>query len=82
MFSCWIVTNITSARGTVHCRKTRIPYGNQLVICGQYLAICSDVIVFENYVLLLAQNSKNRKDTKLAKRSRQCLIIQCCSFGR
>jgi hypothetical protein len=36
MFSRWIVTNITSARGTVHCRKTRIPCGDQLVICRQY----------------------------------------------
>jgi hypothetical protein len=35
-FSRWIVTNITSARGTVHCRKTRIPCGNKLVICGQH----------------------------------------------
>jgi hypothetical protein len=35
MFSCWIVTNITSARGTVHYRTTRIPCGDQLVICGQ-----------------------------------------------
>jgi hypothetical protein len=34
MFSRWIVTNITSARGTVHCRKTRIPCGDQLVIGG------------------------------------------------
>jgi len=34
MFSRWIITNITSARGTLHCRKTRIPCGNQLVICG------------------------------------------------
>jgi hypothetical protein len=33
MFSRWIVTNVTSARGTLHCRKTRIPCGNQLVIC-------------------------------------------------
>jgi hypothetical protein len=36
MFSCWIVTNVTSARGTLHYRKTRIPSGYQLVICGQY----------------------------------------------
>jgi hypothetical protein len=36
MFSRWIVTNITSARGTLHCRKTRIPCGVKLVICGQY----------------------------------------------
>jgi hypothetical protein len=28
--------NIIYACGTVHCRKTRIPCGNQLVICGQY----------------------------------------------
>jgi hypothetical protein len=37
MFSRWIVTNSTSDRGTVHCRKTRIPWGDQLVICGLYL---------------------------------------------
>jgi hypothetical protein len=36
MFSLWILTNITSARGTLHCRKTRIPCRDQLVICGQY----------------------------------------------
>jgi hypothetical protein len=36
MFSRWIVTNITSARRTLHCRKTRIPCGDQLVICGLY----------------------------------------------
>jgi hypothetical protein len=34
MFSRRIVMNITSARGTLHCRKTRIPCGDQLVICG------------------------------------------------
>jgi hypothetical protein len=34
MFSRWIVTNITSASETLHCRKTRIPCGDQLVICG------------------------------------------------
>jgi hypothetical protein len=36
MFSPRMVTNITSARGTVHCRKTRIPCGDQLMICGLY----------------------------------------------
>jgi hypothetical protein len=36
MFLRCIVTNVTSARGTLHCRKTRIPCGDQLVICGQY----------------------------------------------
>jgi hypothetical protein len=34
MFSRWIVTNIISARGTVHCHTTHIPRGDQLVICG------------------------------------------------
>jgi hypothetical protein len=34
MFSRCIISNITPARGTLHCRKTRIPCGNQLVICG------------------------------------------------
>jgi hypothetical protein len=39
MFSRSIVTNITSALGTLHCRKTRIPCGDQLMIYGQYLSI-------------------------------------------
>jgi hypothetical protein len=38
MFSSWIVTNITSARGTLHCCKTRIPCGDQLTICGLYMS--------------------------------------------
>jgi hypothetical protein len=42
MFSRWIVTNITSAGGTLHCRKTRIPCRHQLVICGQYTAHSGD----------------------------------------
>jgi hypothetical protein len=29
--------NISSARGTSHCRKIRIPCGDQLVICGLYV---------------------------------------------
>jgi hypothetical protein len=37
MFSRWIVTNITCARGTLHYRKRRIHCGDQLVICGQYI---------------------------------------------
>jgi hypothetical protein len=37
MFSRWRVTNITSARGTLHFRKSRIPCGDQLVISGLYL---------------------------------------------
>jgi hypothetical protein len=36
MFSRWTVTNITSDRGTLNCRKTLIPCGDQLVICGLY----------------------------------------------
>jgi hypothetical protein len=31
MFSRWLVTNNTSARETLHCRKTRIHCGNQLL---------------------------------------------------
>jgi hypothetical protein len=37
MFSRWIVTNITSARGTVHCRKTRIPCGDQLILMQEFI---------------------------------------------
>jgi hypothetical protein len=44
MFSRWIVTNITSASGTVHCRKTRIPCGDHLAICGRY-----DVLLGQDY---------------------------------
>jgi hypothetical protein len=36
MFSRWIETNITSARGTLHCSKTRSPCVDLLVICGLY----------------------------------------------
>jgi hypothetical protein len=36
MFSCWIVTNIISARRTLHRCKTSIPCGDQLLICGLY----------------------------------------------
>jgi hypothetical protein len=32
--SRWIVTKINFARGTLHCRKTSIPCGDQLVKCG------------------------------------------------
>jgi hypothetical protein len=43
MFSHWIVTNITSARGTFHYHKTRIfCVYYQLVVCGLYhLWLCN-----------------------------------------
>jgi hypothetical protein len=44
MFSRWIVTNITSARGTLHCRKTRILCGDQLVVCGLYFYLLKLVV--------------------------------------
>jgi hypothetical protein len=40
VFSYWIVTNITTASGTLQCRKIRVPCGDQLVICGLYLNYC------------------------------------------
>jgi hypothetical protein len=46
MFSRWIVTNITSARGTVHCRKTRIPCGDQPLIFGLYKNFNSKITVY------------------------------------
>jgi hypothetical protein len=46
MFSRWIVTNITSARGTLHCRKTRIPCGDQLVICGLYNNTQNSILLY------------------------------------
>jgi hypothetical protein len=42
IFSRWIVTNINSARGTLYYRETRIPCGDQLVICGQYVFCLDD----------------------------------------
>jgi hypothetical protein len=41
MLSRCIETNITSARGTVHCQKTHIPFGDPLVFCAQYLRFIS-----------------------------------------
>jgi hypothetical protein len=38
IFSRWIETNFTSARGTLHCHKTRIPCRDQLMICGLYMS--------------------------------------------
>jgi hypothetical protein len=64
MFSRWIVTNITSARGTLHCHKTRIPWGNQLVICGLYSnpkpggGIRSSIVVSRYHLQLLSKNEK------------------------
>jgi hypothetical protein len=45
MFSRRIVTNITSASGTVHCRKTRIPCRDQLMIFGHYLSLHATHVV-------------------------------------
>jgi hypothetical protein len=36
MFSRLIITNIISARWTLHWSKTSNPCGDQLVVCGQY----------------------------------------------
>jgi hypothetical protein len=47
--------NITSARGTLHCRKTRIPCGNQLVIC----AVSSSTTVVTSEVFSLELNFRN-----------------------
>jgi hypothetical protein len=44
MFSRWIVTNITSVRGTLYCHKTRILCGDQLVICGQNFYFGDDIL--------------------------------------
>jgi hypothetical protein len=49
MFSRWIVMNITSAPGTLHCRKTRIPCGDKLVICGQYSPFFLLLETFQNF---------------------------------
>jgi hypothetical protein len=52
MFSRWIVTKITSARGTLHCRKTRIPYGDLLVIGRLYLPTSLNGVVAQNIDVL------------------------------
>jgi hypothetical protein len=56
----WIATNITSARGTLYCRKTRIPCGDRLGICGLCIAnkrniISSVGIQVTNMVVLCLQ---------------------------
>jgi hypothetical protein len=52
MFSRWIVMNITPACGTLHCRKIRIPCGDQLMICGRYLTLTANIGQFK-YVTAL-----------------------------
>jgi hypothetical protein len=42
MFSRWIVMHNASARRTLHCHKTRIPCGDQLVICALYIRKTSE----------------------------------------
>jgi hypothetical protein len=54
MFSCSIVKKITSARRTLHCRKTRIPCGDQLVICRQHQQLLC-FIILHNYIILGAK---------------------------
>jgi hypothetical protein len=50
MFSRWILTNITSARGTLRCHKTRIPCWDQLVICGPYMQRSSVPMISPSYI--------------------------------
>jgi hypothetical protein len=45
MFLRWVVTSITFAPGTLHCRKTRIPCGDKLVMCGLYVWICAGNVI-------------------------------------
>jgi hypothetical protein len=49
MFSRRMVTNITSARGTEHCRKTRIPCGDQFLTCGLYEAGSHTLVIRKYY---------------------------------
>jgi hypothetical protein len=37
IFSHWILMKIICASGTLHCRKTHIPCGDQLEICALYV---------------------------------------------
>jgi hypothetical protein len=60
IFSRWIVTNITSARGTLDCRKTRIPCGDQPLFCGLY---CSLHISFIPHSTVLLISEHGWKDT-------------------
>jgi hypothetical protein len=74
MFSRWIVTNITSARGTVHCHKTRIPCGDQLVVCGRYAPLLlwwESVLLRRSRALAQVQAYRESRVLKLLKQ-------ECC----
>jgi hypothetical protein len=73
MFSHWIVTNITSAHGTVHCLKTRISCGDQLVIRGQSDSSAEEQKTSCPYyyaysVLLITQNNGEGRDAWIIKK--------------
>jgi hypothetical protein len=79
MFSRWIVTHITSARGTLHCCKTRILCGDQLVICGQYTMLREKeqqivwtclTTVFEKYISIVRNVSYMLVSTEVTSFSR------------
>jgi hypothetical protein len=76
MFSRWIVTNITSARGTLHCRNNRIPCGDQLVICGLYM-----IAAYQNEKSVKMGNSQE-KEVGLQSRTLQLNPPQPVSFKR
>jgi hypothetical protein len=59
------MTNITSARGTLHCRKTRIPCGDQLVICGQYMAWLYTLVQLGEYVPRKRRVGESALDEKM-----------------
>jgi hypothetical protein len=69
MISRWIVTNITSARGTLHCRKTRIPCEDQLVICGLHV---NHEAVDKSYIIMLVSYNCNQN-------TRVYYLVKICS---
>jgi hypothetical protein len=60
MFSLRMVTNLTSARETLHCRKTRIPCGDQFVICGLYYRLRENGSRYEFSVWAFIRNFSNQ----------------------
>jgi hypothetical protein len=74
MFSRWIVTNITFDRGTVHCRKNRIPCGDHLVICGLSISRNNSEKIFQNLLetrhwcyedIMTSETTANQSEPKL-----------------
>jgi hypothetical protein len=59
MFSRWIVIHITPASRILLCHKIRIPFVDQLVICGLYIFIIITTCIYIHLMpVLVAARSK------------------------